>query len=82
MCFGEIGKFLFGGGEKAPAPQAAVNTPPPAAPAAPPAPVAPPPAPNQAKSDEMEKSQGDKTGFGALIIPRTALGALVKNVPG
>lgn len=52
----------------------------PPSPPPPPADPAAPPQPNDAKSGELDKALADKTGFGALIIPRTYLAPASKNV--
>ena len=76
MCF-------FGSRPPPPAePDVIVTQPPPAAPAkAPTAPAAPPIA-NEAKSGEVADQGANKTGFSALLIPRTAFGRASKNVAG
>lgn len=80
-CFGAIFNFfgsLFGGGpaKEAPPPQQV-----PVAPPAPPANSADVPTPDDKKSGELANERADKTGFGALIIPRTAFSPVSRNVP-
>jgi len=72
MCFDK----LFGSREPATVVQQQAPAPPPAPPAQP----ADAPTPDEAKSGEAEALGTDKTGFSALIIPRTALPPASKNV--
>lgn len=83
MCFDKIFQAIFGGGGGGGfvKEEQQVNTPPPPAPTAPPAPSAAPPEPDPKKSGELERASADRTGFGALIIPRTSLAPVSKNVP-
>lgn len=70
---------LFGGGTQPS--QTVVNQQVPNAPPAPPANSADAPTPDDKKSGELEDARADATGFGALIIPRTAFQAVTRNVP-
>lgn len=66
-------------GAKAAPPPAVISQPPPNQPP-PPAAPADAPQPNDKNSEELANANADKTGFGALIIPRTYLPAASKNV--
>lgn len=81
MCFEKLFAGLFGGPQKVQVVSPAVNMPAPTPPAAP-APSADPPSPDNKKSSEMESARADKSGFNALIIPRTAFPAVSRSVPG
>lgn len=74
MCFDK----LFGGREQVS--QTVTEAKAPAPPPAPPAAPGEAPVPDDKRSDEADALGTDKTGFSALIIPRTSFAAASKNV--
>lgn len=69
---------LFG---KLQAPKIEVQNPSVPAPTPPPAPSAEVPQPDSKRSSEQDKIGADRTGFGTLIIPRSAFKPVTRGVP-
>ena len=78
MCFGSVIDFLFGGGKQQVAPQTTAPTP---QPAPTPKESASAPDPDTKRSAEMDKAGADRSGFSALIIPRTSFPQVNRSVP-
>lgn len=83
-CLGQVFQFLgnlLGFGQREQVSPVVVNQQVPKAPPAPPIASADAPMPDDKQSGELEDARADKTGFGALIIPRTAFTPITRNVP-